>query len=49
MDPTFPEIVLSEADRKALERTVRMKTSEQRSVLRSRIVLLSAPAQRIWL
>ena len=42
MAPTFPEIVLSEADRKALERTVRMKTSEQRSVLRSRIVLLSA-------
>jgi transposase len=42
MEPTFPEIVLSDADRKALERTVRMKTSEQRGVLRSRIVLLSA-------
>ena len=42
MEPTFSEIVLSDVDRKALERTVRMKTSEQRSVLRSRIVLLSA-------
>ena len=45
MEPTFPEIVLSEPDRKALERTVRMKTSEQRNVLRARIVLLSAAGQ----
>jgi len=45
MEPTFPEIVLSEPDRKALERTVRMKTSEQRNVLRARIVLMSAAGE----
>lgn len=35
-------VILSEADRHALERMVRMKTSEQRNVLRARIVLLAA-------
>jgi transposase-like protein len=42
MERTLPEVVLSAPDRKALQRTVRMKTTEQRIVLRSRIVLLSA-------
>src|SRR5208282_2183550 len=45
MGSTFTEIVLSELDRSALERTVRSKTSEQRSVLRARIVLLSAAGE----
>ena len=45
MEPFSAAIVLSEPDRNALERTVRSKTSEQRSVLRARIVLLSAAGQ----
>ena len=45
MSGSFPEIVLTDLDRSALERTVRSKTSEQRSVLRARIVLLSAAGQ----
>jgi transposase len=42
MERFLAEIELSEPDRNVLERTVRSKTSEQRSVLRARIVLLSA-------
>jgi transposase len=45
MGGSFPEIVLTDLDRNALERTVRSKTSEQRRVLRARIVLLSAAGQ----
>jgi transposase len=45
MGSSFPGIVLSDVDRNALERTVRSKTAEQRSVLRARIVLLSASGQ----
>jgi transposase len=45
MGGSFPEIVLTDLDRAALERTVRSKTSEQRRVLRARIVLLSAAGQ----
>ena len=45
MSGSFPEIVLTDLDRSALERTVRSKTSEQRRVLRARIVLLSAAGQ----
>ncbi len=45
MSGSFTEIVLTDLDRSALERTVRSKTSEQRSVLRARIVLLSAAGQ----
>ena len=45
METISPVIVLSEPDRNALERTVRMKTSEQRSVLRARIVLLAAAGE----
>ena len=45
MDAILADIVLSEPDRIALERTVRSKTAEQRSVLRSRIVLLSAAGE----
>ncbi len=45
MEHTFAEIVLSDQDRSVLQRTVRNKTSEQRSVLRARIVLLSAAGE----
>jgi len=45
VEPGLGEIGLSEPDRNALERTVRNKTSEQRSVLRARIVLLSAAGE----
>ena len=45
MGIALAEIVLSEVDRNALERTIRNKTSEQRSVLRARIVLLSAAGE----
>ncbi len=45
MELTFSEIVLSGPDRNALERTVRSKTSQQRSVLRARIVLMSAAGE----
>src|ERR1035437_9586371 len=45
MDAILADIVLSEPDRIAMERTVRSKTAEQRSVLRSRIVLLSAAGE----
>jgi transposase/transposase-like protein len=36
------EVILSESDRDELEHVIRMKTSEQRNVLRARIVLLAA-------
>jgi len=42
MEPALCEVIVSESDRKALEGVVRMKTSEQRTVLRARIVLLVA-------
>lgn len=42
MESALSEVTVSEADRKALERIIRMKTAEQRVVLRARIVLLSA-------
>lgn len=42
MQDALSEVVVSQADRDALERIIRMKTSEQRAVLRARIVLLSA-------
>ena len=45
MERTSAEFELNESDRSALERTVRTKTSEQRSVLRARIVLLSAAGE----
>ena len=45
MDRAFPEIELSEPDRNALQRTVRNRRSEQRSVLRARIVLLLAAGE----
>ena len=45
MEITSAGIMLSAPERNALERTVRMKTSEQRSVLRARIVLLSAAGE----
>jgi transposase/transposase-like protein len=45
MEIPSAEIVLNEADQNALQRTVRSKTSQQRSVLRARIVLLSAAGQ----
>ncbi len=45
MGVVLSDIVLSEPDRSALERTVRNKTSEQRRVLRARIVLLLAAGE----
>ena len=42
MEPALCEVRVSESERKALEGVVRMKTSEQRTVLRARIVLLVA-------
>lgn len=36
------ELILSASDRSTLERVIRMKSSEQRAVLRARIVLLAA-------
>jgi DNA-directed RNA polymerase sigma subunit (sigma70/sigma32) len=43
--PALAEVIVTESDREALERIVHMKTSEQRAVLRARIVLLSATGQ----
>ncbi|HWG21001.1 MAG TPA: hypothetical protein VG225_10775 [Terracidiphilus sp.] len=45
MGALLPEMVLNELDWNALERTVRNETSEQRRVLRARIVLLSAAGE----
>lgn len=42
MRPAHCEVILSESDRKALEHVVGKKSSEQRTVLRARIVLLCA-------
>lgn len=42
MKAALAEVILREPDRKVLERVVRRKTSEQRTVLRARIVLLLA-------
>jgi len=40
--PKPPEIILTDAERQALEKLVRRHTMEQRKALRGRIVLLGA-------